>query len=282
MKKELTFNYFGYLFKSKSIVKGMPFILAGFSGGSLGANHGTEKAPKALIEEFGNVWSSESGNVTNPTVFELNLDNSNLDTSHAVIEEFVASKERPFVLGGDHSITFASFKGFLKKHPNSGLLVFDAHADCMDDFPTHEDHINSFVSQCIVKPENILLVGLRNVHPKERAFLKQHNIRFFDMKQCYFLGVKDLTSIIMEICNKLPFLYTSIDIDVIDPSAAPGTGHLEPGGFTAREFIHMMQRIAMMKNFSGGDLMEINPDKDLNKMTVRLGAKILKEIAHRF
>ena len=73
-------------------------------------------------------------------------------------------------------------------------------------------------------------------------------------------------------------LYVSVDIDVIDPAFAPATGYPEPGGLSSREFIYLIQRINKMKNLRGIDIVEINPEKDENNLTIKLGAKILSEL----
>jgi len=73
-------------------------------------------------------------------------------------------------------------------------------------------------------------------------------------------------------------LYVSIDIDVLDPAFAPGTGYREPGGLSSRDFIYLVQRINKIKNLKAVDIVEINPDKDIKNQTVKLGAKILSEL----
>ena len=73
-------------------------------------------------------------------------------------------------------------------------------------------------------------------------------------------------------------LYLSIDIDAVDPAFAPGTGFIEPGGFTSREVLYIVQRLKRLRNLKMIDLVEVNPKKDLNKMTIKLSAKIVKEL----
>ncbi|MEM4368887.1 MAG: arginase family protein, partial [Candidatus Woesearchaeota archaeon] len=72
-------------------------------------------------------------------------------------------------------------------------------------------------------------------------------------------------------------LYVSIDIDVVDPAFAPGTGYPEPGGFSSRDLIYFLQRLRLLKNFMALDVVEINPLKDVQDLTVKLGAKLLVE-----
>jgi agmatinase len=255
----------------------MLLIKAPFSGGSLGKNDGCEKAPDAIVSELEKCYLAENFSFQRPDVKGLAMNSSNIEESFMVIQEFIAATEGPFILvGGDHSITFPAFKG----SRGDGLLVLDAHADSVNEFdpPTHEDFIRTLVAKGHIKPENIVMVGLRNIHKIELDFLRAKNIRMFPMKNCHEVGIQDVTTAIMESCQRFKRLYLSIDIDVVDPAFAPGTGYPEPGGFTSREIIHMLQRIAMMRNLCGIDLVEINPDKDLNSTTVRLGARLIREL----
>ena len=93
-----------------------------------------------------------------------------------------------------------------------------------------------------------------------------------------FLGnLQDTCDTIMEFSDGKE-LYVSIDIDVVDPGFAPGTGYREPGGLSSRDFIYLVQRINKIKNLKGIDIVEINPEKDRDNLTVKLGAKILGEL----
>ncbi len=90
--------------------------------------------------------------------------------------------------------------------------------------------------------------------------------------------LEEMCDIIMEFSDKKQ-LYVSIDIDVVDPAFAPSTGYPEPGGFTSKEFLYLIQRLNKIKNLRGVDIVEINSemDKENNNFTVKLGAKILSE-----
>ena len=91
--------------------------------------------------------------------------------------------------------------------------------------------------------------------------------------------LQETCDFIMEFSNKKE-LYLSVDIDVIDPAFAPSTGCKEPGGFTSREFLYLIQRINKIKNLKAVDIVEINEkmDKENNNLTTKLGAKILSEL----
>jgi len=83
----------------------------------------------------------------------------------------------------------------------------------------------------------------------------------------------------METARGWGAFYLSIDIDVIDPAFAPGTGFREPGGLTSREMIYFIQRLKRLKNLKMTDITEVNPSKDSADLTVKLAAKLVKELA---
>ena len=92
-----------------------------------------------------------------------------------------------------------------------------------------------------------------------------------------FGNIEDVCDTIMENVRNCDGLYISIDIDVIDPAFAPGTGYPEPGGLSSQEILYFIRRLKLLKNFRRIDLVEICPQKDVNEMTVRLGARIICE-----
>jgi len=258
----------------------------------LGKTHGCEKAGneilKVLKEE---IYSNEGGKpieINKLDLEEIHLDNSNLETTNKLIcknaLEMFESKSRTIFLGGDHSISYSLTKSFLeccknlKKEPC--LIVFDAHPDCMpvskgcEKYPNHEEWLRALIEQGF-PAKNILLVGIRNSDIAESEFLKENRIRIINMNQL-LENLEEMCEIIMEFSDKKE-LYLSLDIDVVDPVFAIGTGYRETGGLTSREFIYILQRLNKIKNLRAIDLVEINPEKDENNLTVKLGAKILAE-----
>ena len=130
----------------------------------------------------------------------------------------------------------------------------------------------------IVKKDNVILAGIRNWHKEEFKFLKENKIKFFDMKEISHENINEVSDSIMSVARKFNALYVSIDIDVIDPSFAPATSSIEPGGFTSRQFIYLINRFNKIKNLKAVDIVEINPEKSGSELTVMLGAKILSEL----
>lgn len=254
----------------------------------LGKTKGCEKAGNAIIETIKEIHSNEQGIPIDAGLFELeeiHLDNSNIELSTELIYknslEIFQTKPKVIFLGGDHSISYSTTKAFLEhcknKEKEPCLIIFDAHADCMHPMkePTHEEWLRALIESGF-PAENILLVGVRNLWKDEITFLKENKIRTITVNQLQE-DLQDTCDVIMEFSNNKE-LYVSIDIDVIDPAFAPGTGYKEPGGLTSREFIYLTQRINKIKNLRAVDIVEINPDKDRDGLTVKLGAKILGEL----
>ncbi|MDD5650526.1 MAG: arginase family protein [Candidatus Nanoarchaeia archaeon] len=246
------------------------------SQGCLKANLGCEEAPDQVIEELDNTWSREDGINKIFTVNEVKIVKGNLEETNKNIEN--ASGD--IFIGGDHSITYSLAKGLAKKG-EIGIISFDAHPDCYKtenfSIPTHEDWLASLIKDNIVKKENVILVGCRNFDPKELEFIKENNIKYFNMSKIED-NIENACNNIMEIAINFKTLYLSLDIDVVDPAFAPGTGYLEVGGLSSRDLIYFIQRIRLLKNLKRVDIVEINPKKDLNNMTVKLGAKLVKEL----
>jgi len=254
----------------------------------LGKTKGCERAGNAILNCLKEIHSNESGNVIDSSLLdleEIHIDNNNLEFSNKLIYEnsleIFETKPRVVFLGGDHSLSYSTGKAFLdycnsrKKQPC--LIVFDSHADCMFPMkePTHEEWLRKLIEEGFPK-ESILIVGLRNVWKDEITFLRENKIKTLSISNLTN-ELQEMCDIIMEFSNGKE-LYVSIDIDVIDPAFAPATGYPETGGLTSRQFIYLIQRIKKMKNLRAVDLVEINEKKDKDKITVKLGAKMLSEL----
>ncbi len=260
----------------------------------LGKTLGCEKAGNEIIKVLKEeIFSNESGfpvELNKIDLEEIHLDNSNLDSANKLIYknalETFEIKPKTLFLGGDHSVSFSLVRAFLDycegiKGKEPCLIVFDAHPDCMpvvksnEKHPNHEEWLRCLIEQGFPS-KNVLLVGIRNSDVQEINFLKKNSIKFIGMNSL-LENIEETCEIIMEFSDKKE-LYVSLDIDVVDPVFAPGTGRLEPGGLTSREFIYLIQRLNKIKNLRAVDLVEINPLKDKDKLTVKLGAKIVSEM----
>lgn len=259
----------------------------------LGKTLGCEKAGNEILRVIKEeIFTNESGkqiDIRELDLEEIHLDNFNLEITNKLIYknafEIFKSKDKTIFLGGDHSISYSLTRAFLDYCENEGkepcLIVFDAHPDCMpltkgtERYPNHEEWLRNLIEQGF-PTKNILLVGTRNSDMQEIEFLKEKNIRMISINQL-LENLEETCEVIMEFSDKKE-LYLSLDIDVVDPAFAMGTGYKEPGGLTSRQFIYILQRLNKIKNLRAVDLVEINPEKDVDNLTVKLGAKTLSEM----
>jgi len=261
----------------------MKIIKASSDIGGMNKSKGSRDAPNMIVSALDNFYYNEDSKKSEFDIEEIKINHSNIDENNSNIYESVKKSDEDLILiGGDHSITYSAFKAFVKKSPGAGILIFDAHPDCENDFrpPTHEDYLRVLIEEGIVDPSKVILVGVRNWHLNEIQFIKEKNIKCFTMKEIFERGVKEVCDSIMYVARKWNHLYLSIDIDCVDPAFAPGTGYTEPGGLSSREIIYFVQRIKLLKNLKIADLVEVNPSKDVNNLTVSLGAKIIKELVN--
>jgi arginase family enzyme len=252
---------------------------------SMGKTDGCEKAPVEVLKKLRDIGSSEQKKIIDVSSLNLEEIHVNLnDVEEANYLIFKNSKEifeknsKAFFIGGDHSISYSITKAFSEIEANPFLIIFDAHADCVapGKEPTHEEWLRKLIEDGF-NPGNVILISARNLWDEEIEFLKKNKIALISMDVLRedLEGVCDL---VMERAIKSSGFYVSIDIDSIDPAFAPGTGYLEPGGLSSRDVIYFLKRLVLLENFRGADIVEINPDIDVNEMTVKLGAKLLSEM----
>ena len=254
--------------------------IAGING--LGKTKGCENAPVEILNALGEIGSSEKGKIIDKKLLEIeevHISNNVEEANELIYEnakEFFEEQNRNFFIGGDHSISYSLVRAFNDVFRDGFLIIFDAHADCMKvgKEPSHEEWLRGIIEKGFLK-ENIVLVGVRNIWPEEKAFLEEKKVMVVEMKQIQE-NIGEVCDLLMEKARNKEALYISIDIDVVDPAYARGTGYLEPGGLSSRELIYFLQRLVLLKNFKAADIVEINPNKD--RETAKLGAKLLAEL----
>ncbi|MEM3374610.1 MAG: arginase family protein [Candidatus Woesearchaeota archaeon] len=259
----------------------MKVIKVPFNANALEKKNGIENAPDKIVSFLNNFYLKENGLLPFFEIDSIKVDNANIEYSNQQIELFVSNlQEKAVLLGGDHSITYPSFRAFSKKFKNPGLIIFDAHVDCENDFrpPTHEDFVRVLIEEGTLKKENLIFIGIRNMHTNELDFIKKNKLKIYDMKEISNDGKNEIIEAIMSVAKNFDGLYISLDIDALDPAFAPGTGYIEPGGLSTRELLFFIQKLKNLKNIYMWDLVEVNPIKDINDLTSITAAKIIIEI----
>jgi arginase len=187
----------------------------------------------------------------------------------AAIDEALHAGAIPVSIGGDHSITYPIVCAIAAVHGEIDILHFDAHADLYDDFGgdprSHASPFARIMEAGLAK--RLVQVGIRTLEAHCRAQAERFGVEIIEARHFRPGCVPRFDR---------P-LYISIDMDGFDPSCAPGVSHMEPGGLSARDVIDAL--LAIESPIVGADVVELNPDRDVNGMTAMLAAKTVKELA---
>ena len=195
-----------------------------------------------------------------------------LDMVKKITTELVSKQRQLFILGGEHSITYGTYTSFPKE---TGYVVFDAHYDLRDEFAdiklSHASYLRRIVEER--GSENILHVGARAFVKEELEFLTTNNIKTISDRE-----IRDGKgpSLLKDYVSTFDTIYSSFDLDVLDPAYAPGVGNPEAVGITSRELFDMIHALDETK-VTGVDIVELNPYHD-NGSTASLAAKIISTL----
>ncbi|MCU0356998.1 MAG: agmatinase [Cyclobacteriaceae bacterium] len=183
----------------------------------------------------------------------------------------LAAGHKTLSLGGDHSITYPIIKAYAKHYPGLNILHIDAHADLYHDFEgnpySHASPFARIMEQHLVK--RLVQVGIRTLTQHQREQAAKFGVEIIEMKDW-----KDDT----ELSFDGP-LYISLDLDAMDPAFVPGVSHHEPGGFSVRQVLSIIQRV--QGTIVGADIVELNPTRDIQQVTAMVAAKCFKELLTR-
>ena len=212
------------------------------------------------------------------------------DRSLRVIHEKVRRVARagalPIVLGGDHSVTYPSAAAVARvADPASvGIVHFDAHADtALDQWGSligHGQPMRRLIEEGWVAGPNFVQVGLRGYWPEEETFawMREQGLRWHTQVELEERGVETvIDEAIAQALDGADRVYLSIDVDVVDPGMAPGTGTPESGGMLARELLRAVRRIAGSVDLAGMDVVEVSPPYDHAEVTAMLAANVVME-----
>ncbi len=203
-----------------------------------------------------------------------------IERSHAFIyrkiREVAETGAIPIVLGGDHSITWPSVTALAEvRRPRSiGIVHFDAHADtAAEDWGVLAGHgtpMRRLIESGAVRGRNFVQVGLRGYWPPVDVFewMTEQGMRWHFMREIEERGAEAVVAdAIAEALDGPDAVYLSVDIDVLDPGTAPGTGTPEPGGLLPRELLRAIRQIVGSVELAGMDIVEVSPPYDHAEVT---------------
>ena len=197
---------------------------------------------------------------------------TNFDKLTRVVERVVQRGSFPVVVGGDHAITFPVVRG-LEKFGPLNIVHFDAHMDYSHDYQGVLHSHGSPIRRCRELPfvNHITSVGIRTTRRKPYEESQQHGSLIVTTAQFRQLGPLGVADRIPQAQN----LYITFDIDVMDPSQAPGTGTPEIGGLFYQEVRECLAALIAKSNLIGFDLVEVAPTYDSSELTSQLAAQLI-------
>lgn len=233
-------------------------IRAALHSGS--GNSSAESSVEVLahLDDFGDVTvANEKGSVTDA------------DLITTFIAEQLATGRQIITMGGDHSITYPILRAFGQVHDDLTVVHIDAHPDLYDDLDGNPlSHASPFARAledgCMTQ---LVQLGIRTATPHQRSQAERWSVTMVSARELASFNMSELQGPV----------YLSIDLDGLDPSVAPGVSHHEPGGLTMREVLDVID--ALPGPLVGGDVVELNPSRDLVDMTAMVAAKLVKEVA---
>ncbi len=187
-------------------------------------------------------------------------------------------------IGGDHSSTYPMLKA-LQEKGSVGIIWFDAHRDLLNQLIgsnySHGSPLRRAIELDNIDPKNVLLVGTRYMDPEEQHVVDDTEIkelRMVDLEENGF-DLSIFTDMANQIVENVDYLYVSIDIDVLDPADAPGTGTPVGGGLTTSQLMQMIKHIP--GEIRGIDIMEVSPPLDQSGITLKATLGLITEILGR-
>ena len=195
----------------------------------------------------------------------------------------IVKKDKFFtMIGGDHSTSIPIYRGIDKALDEPfGIIHLDAHFDLSDD----QDG-NKYAHGCpsrralelknISEPDNMFFIGIRSVEMDELEFLEENRVNVVSSRDFYKMGVEKVLEEVKEKMKHLKHIYITVDIDVLDPAYAGGTGTPQFGGLTSRELLELLRGLFELPVI-GFDVVEVAPRLDDSLAAVYAARKIITE-----
>lgn len=211
-----------------------------------------------------------------------------IDRIADVVEAVAAAGKVPIVLGGDHTVTLPNATGVARVHGfgEVALIHFDAHADTgalqNGHLYGHGTPMRRLVESGAVPGHRFVQIGLRGYWPEPEvvAWMKEQGMRSFFMNEIVDRGLDAVVDEAVDhaLTGGARGVFISVDVDVVDPAFAPGTGTPEPGGLTSRQLLDTVRRLSKQLEVLGADVVEVAPVYDTAEITAYLGNRVVLEV----
>lgn len=261
---------------AKAVIYGMPMDwTVSFRGGTrLGparvreVSIGLEEYSPYLDKHLEDVKFFDAGDI--PLAF--GNPGRSLEQIQEFVEKIVADGKFPVGIGGEHLVTWSPLKVLHNKYPDLAVIQLDAHADLREQYEGEKYSHSAVIKMAteFIPPENIYQFGIRSGTREEFQWGRAHT-NFYP-----FTVLEPLKKVLPELKGRP--VYVTVDIDVVDPAFAPGTGTAEPGGITSLELLQSLHAIAGSDvNVVGFDVVEVAPGIDPSELSQILGSLLIRE-----
>lgn len=213
-----------------------------------------------------------------------------------VLDEVIQTGHFPLVLGGDHSIAIGTIAGVAKHYNRMGVIWFDAHGDLntAETSPSGNIHgmplavslglghpdlvqIGGFAPK--VRPENVVVIGARDLDKGERMLIREQGIKVFTMHDIDRIGMGAVMEEALHIVTAgTDGVHLSLDLDGLDPHDAPGVGTPVVGGITYREGHLAMEMLAAADVLTSAEFVEVNPILDNGNRTAKAAVALIGSV----
>lgn len=230
------------------------------------------------LEEYSPYLDRELEEVKFYDAGDIPLPFGNPQRSIDMIEEFVDgvldAGKFPLGMGGEHLVTWPVIKAMFKKYPDMAIIHMDAHTDLREDYEGEPLSHASIIRKSaeLIGPSNVYSFGIRSGLKEEFQWAKENGMHISK-----FEVLEPLKEALPQLAGRP--VYVTIDIDVLDPAHAPGTGTVDCGGITSKELLASIHEIARSNvNVVGCDLVEVAPIYDPSEQTANTASKLIREM----
>jgi len=230
------------------------------------------------LEEYSPYLDRELEEVKYFDAGDIPLPFGNAQRSLDIIEDFVdkilAADKFPLGMGGEHLVSWPVIKAMYKKYPDLAIIHMDAHTDLREQYEgeplSHSTPIRKAAE--LIGPQNVYSFGIRSGMKEEFQWAKENG-----MYIAKFEVLEPLKEVLPKLAGRP--VYVTIDIDVLDPAHAPGTGTVDAGGITSKELLAAIHEIAKSDlKVVGADLVEVAPVYDHSEQTANTASKLIREM----
>ncbi|MFS0863024.1 agmatinase [Fredinandcohnia sp. 179-A 10B2 NHS] len=231
---------------------------------------GLEEYSAYLDKELDEVKYYDAGDIPLP----FGNPQKSLDMIEDFVDQILAAGKFPLGIGGEHLVSWPVFKAVYKKYPDLAIIHMDAHTDLRENYEgeplSHSTPIRKVAD--LIGPTNVYSFGIRSGMKEEFQWAKENGMHISK-----FEVLEPLKEVLPKLAGRP--VYVTIDIDVLDPAHAPGTGTVDAGGITSKELLGAIHAIAKSDiNVVGADLVEVAPIYDHSEQTANTASKLIREM----